>query len=194
MKKIMFNDRFGLTDAVIDGTKTMTRRIVPKKTIKEAYVYVQKIQGCGLDMLDYFLEHSAYKVNEIVAVAQPLMNMGYDPKDTELRSGAIWGLDHTAAWKNKMFVFADECLHQIQITDVYVQHIQSISETDCFREGIMEYASCCECGSEQYSVPGAKDAYYSPKEAFSTLIKSMAGEKAWDDNPYVYVYSFKLVK
>ena len=27
MKKIMFNDRYGLTQAVLDGTKTMTRRI-----------------------------------------------------------------------------------------------------------------------------------------------------------------------
>lgn len=29
MKKIMFNDRYGLTDAVLSGRKTMTRRIVP---------------------------------------------------------------------------------------------------------------------------------------------------------------------
>lgn len=28
MKKIMFNDRFGLTQAVLEGRKTMTRRIV----------------------------------------------------------------------------------------------------------------------------------------------------------------------
>ena len=29
MKKIMFNDRYGLTQAVLDGRKTMTRRIIP---------------------------------------------------------------------------------------------------------------------------------------------------------------------
>lgn len=29
MKKIVFNDRYGLTDAVLSGRKTMTRRIVP---------------------------------------------------------------------------------------------------------------------------------------------------------------------
>ena len=28
MKKIMFNDRFGLTNAVLSGRKTMTRRII----------------------------------------------------------------------------------------------------------------------------------------------------------------------
>lgn len=30
MQKIMFNDRYGLTDAVIEGRKTMTRRLIPQ--------------------------------------------------------------------------------------------------------------------------------------------------------------------
>lgn len=30
MKKIMFNEHFGLQQSVLDGTKTMTRRIVPE--------------------------------------------------------------------------------------------------------------------------------------------------------------------
>lgn len=32
MKKIMFNDKYGLTKAVLDGSKTMTMRIVPQTT------------------------------------------------------------------------------------------------------------------------------------------------------------------
>ena len=32
MKKIMFNDRYGLTKAVLDRRKTSTRRIAPKDT------------------------------------------------------------------------------------------------------------------------------------------------------------------
>lgn len=31
MRKIMFNDKYGLTDAVLTGRKTMTRRVVPAK-------------------------------------------------------------------------------------------------------------------------------------------------------------------
>lgn len=34
MKKIMFNDRFGLTDAVLTGRKTMTRRLMPENIAK----------------------------------------------------------------------------------------------------------------------------------------------------------------
>ncbi len=33
MKKIMFNDRFGLTQAVIEGRKTQTRRIVKPQPV-----------------------------------------------------------------------------------------------------------------------------------------------------------------
>ena len=36
MKKIMFNDRYGLTQAVLDGRKTMTRRIIPQKVVEYA--------------------------------------------------------------------------------------------------------------------------------------------------------------
>mgnify|MGYP000803207875 FL=1 len=32
MQKIMFNDRYGLTDAVIEGRKTMTRRLVSDRS------------------------------------------------------------------------------------------------------------------------------------------------------------------
>ena len=40
MKKIMFNDRFGLTDAVLDGKKTMTRRLVGNRMTKWGNPYV----------------------------------------------------------------------------------------------------------------------------------------------------------
>lgn len=31
MKKIMFNDKYGLTKAVLEGRKTQTRRFIPKE-------------------------------------------------------------------------------------------------------------------------------------------------------------------
>ena len=38
MKKIMFNDTFGLTAAVLNGSKTMTRRIIPLTAADEEYL------------------------------------------------------------------------------------------------------------------------------------------------------------
>lgn len=37
MKKIMFNDRYGLTQAVLEGRKTQTRRICFKRHIDLLY-------------------------------------------------------------------------------------------------------------------------------------------------------------
>ena len=58
MKKIMFNDRYGLTKAVLKGRKTMTRRIVNEKMLACANDYVQKVHGTGHDFLDYLLARS----------------------------------------------------------------------------------------------------------------------------------------
>ena len=44
MKKIMFNDRYGLTQAVLDGRKTMTRRIIKPQP---GHVAIQPL-GVGL--------------------------------------------------------------------------------------------------------------------------------------------------
>ena len=46
MKKIMFNDRYGLTQAVLNGRKTMTRRIVPVK-----YVPLIQMKGIRIEKL-----------------------------------------------------------------------------------------------------------------------------------------------
>ena len=34
----------------------------------------------------------------------------------------------------------------------------------------------------------------SPKTAFAVLIRKMCGKKAWDSNPWVWVYEFSLIK
>lgn len=40
MKKIMFNDKYGLTQAVLDGRKTMTRRISEDQIRNSIFVRV----------------------------------------------------------------------------------------------------------------------------------------------------------
>lgn len=39
----MFNDKCGLTQAVLEGRKTMTRRLIPQKVIDDYYDYA----GCS---------------------------------------------------------------------------------------------------------------------------------------------------
>ena len=62
MKKIMFDDKFGLTKAVLEGRKTMTRRL-PDKNWR---CVMSGIAGRDLSKVS-----TPYMVGEVVAVAQP---------------------------------------------------------------------------------------------------------------------------
>ena len=90
MKKIMFNDKYGLTQAVLEGQKTQTRRMLnPTMFFQKLETYewwpnedirtwkrscnrrLDEAQGDTLQqMLDYALSSSRYKLDEVVAVAQ----------------------------------------------------------------------------------------------------------------------------
>ena len=69
MKKIMFNDRYGLTQAVIEGRKTMAMMLINIKSTSDVQVrifagYVQIIGRSG----DVCAEKKlSYKVGEVVA-------------------------------------------------------------------------------------------------------------------------------
>lgn len=57
MKKIMFNDKFYLTQAVLNGNKTQTRRLLK--------------DNVSFDNWEETLKHAPYQVGEIIAIAQP---------------------------------------------------------------------------------------------------------------------------
>lgn len=109
MKKIMFNDRYGLTDAVIEGRKTMTRRIIIPQPdfLSDNFGWAKRNNG------DVILPK--YGVNEVVAVAQIYEAAGFDPEYSI--EGMLYAKKH-AGWRNKMFVSAKYMPHQIRITGI----------------------------------------------------------------------------
>lgn len=188
MKKIMFNDSYGLTQAVLDGRKTMTRRVIPLTDVDRHYLDT----AFDWDFREMVISdrYSRYMVNEIVAVAQSyhaLNKAGYVAPE--------W-LDHTcessAGYKNKMFVRADLMPHRIRITNIKVERLQDISHEDCLKEGIL-YQDGYFCGYK-VSAPNMAFGAMTAQQAFAALIDKVSGEGTWDSNPYVFVYEFELLK
>ena len=158
----MFNDKFCLTKAVLDGTKTMTRRkftltLDRKVDGKLIRVYPSKVFfDNGKWLFDYEgriynlpkENYPRYGVGEVVAIAQSyndiyneLEGQGNDvSNDWWITSSDIVGkgLDTLAGYKNKMFVRADFMKHHIKITDVKVERLYDISDDDILCEGIRE--------------------------------------------------------
>lgn len=215
----MFNDRFGLTQAVLEGRKTMTRRIASiqppyKKSEITFPVFAGDGEGSSLWLAycwvnkDNSDEHTKWikpqynKEGEIIAIAQFYEALGYDPDsiDRDSKGLGIKGLmKYSAGWNNKMFVSAAGCKHHIRVTNVKIQRLQDISDEDCLKEGIYKLCSANGNGGIAYSFLGASSnkhigLYASPCEAFAILIDKISGKGTWERNPIVWVYEFELVK
>ena len=213
MKKIMFNDRYGLTQAVLEGRKMQTRRLIKcRKTFKGEWVAGfnihirpsdKKVVGlpCMYDADESEFDGGEilpkYNVGEVVAVAQSYRDCGgfseFGKSRWEIIAASV-GADN-GGWNNKMFVRSDLMPHQIRITDVRVERLQDISDEDCIKEGVRKVVN--ENGIYvQYYVGKGDNAcsFENPREAFAYLINKTCGKKTWENNPYVFVYEFKLIK
>ena len=197
MKKIMFNDRYGLTQAVLDGRKTMTRRIIKgefEKITAFSTTYGWYYDGETKDGETIEIQPQ-YWEGEKVAVAQPY-------KDTDVLSFNAYlpdGLKRhkemlsSAGYRNKMFVRADLMPHRIRITNIKVERLQDISEEDCMKEGLL--AGEQEPRMYGFRLPeGTVLSFLTPREAFASLIDRISGKGTWERNPWVYAYEFEIIK
>ena len=199
MKKILFSDKFLLTQAVLDGRKTQTRRIMkgkplfPSDEIESAGVLGDEVQIIANGGESLITMKQPFRVGEVVAVAQ-----SYKDAINPIDWVSMKLYEGTSGWNNKMFVRADLMPHQIRITDVRVERLQDISDECCLKEGIIKkwHAPACK---NYYYVPGVevksvKDVHDTPQEAFAHLINKVSRKDVWKENPYVFVYDFELVK
>lgn len=194
MQKIMFNDQYGLTQAVLEGRKTQTRRIA----YQEPFKYYCNCGFCteGKDKGKLFINDgneivakSTYKIGEVVAVAQRYSDISLEPSIRTI-------LCKHPGWNNKMFVTSKTMPHQIKIINISVQRLQDISTDDCMKEGI--FCSHIKGLDDAYSYDATDDSfakkrwYRTPIEAYKML--SCELHLHWGSNPLVFVYDFVLVK
>ena len=207
MNKIMFNDKYGLTQAVLEGLKTMTRRIfyIPDKLVP--YLDIDDIFDIVDDCIIWkdksdnirMTFEPKYKVGEVVAIAQSYMDVdrfhrkGKNAAYLEYLDSILPELKLYPGWGNKMFVKADLMPHHIKITGIKVERLQDISDEDCLKEGIIHVSTFL--GQKIYHTPHVNGSYLSTnvaQEAFAYLIDKVSGKGTWEENPFVWVYEFKL--
>ena len=211
MKKIMFNDKYCLTFAVLAGNKTMTRRVlkVPKTCNgKEVYSFNILTNNAGTQCVDLVDENGGvldswkphYEVGEVVAIAQSYKEV-YPNADFEMVGDGF--MKESSGWTNKMFVKAELMPHHIRITDVKVERLQDISKEDCLKEGIISLESLSIMGDDAYFYTVKRKVrqmydnflkfFSSPQRAYADLIDKISGRGTWKRNPWVVAYSFELV-
>lgn len=163
MKKIMFNDRYGLTHAVLSGQKTQTRRTT-----------------------------RLYKVGEVVAIAQCYESIynkiGLEHLYESFICTAGWNNKmfvkaelmphHIRITKMRV-----ERLQNISDEDCLKDGIRKAK--NC---GKVVYGYNTIIDGTSYTC-----LHYTPREAFASLIDKVSGKGTWETNKKVYVYEFELV-
>ena len=202
---MMFNDRYGLTQTVISGRKTVTRRVVKDAWCPIYKIEAEEIKGDIIHVIanngKLVIEHKCpYKIGEVVAVAQcyadihsELMIGDFGDDCYDSFKNAV--VHDKAGWHNKMFVQADLMPHRIQITDIRIERLQDISDDDCMEEGL-EWQHGANMFYVNYNRTNNSRKLLgdTPREAFASLIDKVSGRGTWDRNPFVWRIEFQLVK
>lgn len=190
MQKIMFNDRYGLTQAVIEGRKIMTRRVLlgidfPVNMVMGRVLPDKDGKIYAVANGENIIVKLRYEVGEVVAVAQCYNDVVREFTDLAFVPGST----------NKMFVRADLMPHQIRITGIRCERLRDISDGECIKEGVRAGSQALEY--PYYFIDTKRFLicdYKSPRRAFAALIDKVSGRGTWDCNPWVMVYEFELVK
>lgn len=211
MKKIMFDDRFGLTQAVLEVRKTMTRRFLTQNYEKVSCLNINyedrwhgELDGETYELLPRF------QVGETVAIAQ-----SYESIHDEMMKGdfgdSIYDAFRNAmvadkpGWKNKMFVSSYLMPHHIRITGIKSERLQDISNEDAMREGVFKYDepplfhefdpySPWPPHVKPYKHDHDNKQYFcEARFAFAHLIERVSRIGMWNINPWVFAYSFERI-
>ena len=206
-RPILFSER--MVRALLTGRKTQTRRILKLRDPSETYSVVDDSggslwpasadeygqwhrdlcpYGCPGDRLwvreTWSPDHArTYPHYPIVYRAE-----GY-PTPADVRESKGQTQTHEQLgnfrWRPSIFMRREHCRITLELTAVRVERLQAISEADAVAEGFNEQSFRDGRGVE------------SARHGFRTLWGKINGKRpgcTWEDNPWVWVVSFNVVK
>lgn len=190
-----------MVEAILDKTKTQTRRFVEP-------FFEDSLHLCRDGKAEYgegtIVECPYGGIGDILWVRETFCLT--QPKDPETyyfgyKCGANSHSDYPASekynysipdvWKPSIHMPKEACRIFLQITGLRVERLHDISANDAKSEGIKFVSDVA--GWECYQ---RKDAIYpiSPRRSFFYLFMSIYGMFKWEKNPWVWVIEFKRVE
>ena len=175
-----------MVKAILDGQKTMTRRV---NSIGEYYISDKKcpygVVGDRLWVREtwYYEEHMHDSTEGMPDLPCGLYShrLVYKADCTDYPVNVGVGRQ---GWKPSIFMPRWASRITLEITGISVERLQDITEEDAMKEGIPMEIDCPECDTA--------------RKKFKNLWDSINGRgkkpgKAWNDNPWVWVIEFRRI-
>jgi len=212
MKGINFSEQ--MFHATIEGRKTMFRRIMKVQPLTESENWKLSTLACTTDneakkhkgkyhwsyivncqYSDYYDDRyfiSRYRVWDQVYMKEPYFAF-YGTEKVKYKYGIHYEDASDLIWKNPLFMPEKYARYYIEITSVRCERVQDISDEDCLKEGVRYFAGKF-LNFVTYTSTNDYFEFKTPQEAYADLFDKINGKGAWESNPYVWVYSYQLVK
>ena len=178
--------------AILDGTKTQTRRVVKAKHLPWLENSVLNFfdgkwnqrpmpygkPGDRLWVRETFADLRGTGIEHRTDPLGPLKRYAFAADHPPGSHGDEARKEFGVKWKPSIHMPRAASRITLEITGVGVQRLKDISEADAIAEG----APWAACGSPQEG---------SHKAGFAQLWESINGPESWDANPWVWVVEFK---
>jgi hypothetical protein len=193
-----------MINAILEGRKTQTRRVLnPQPKVIHGlrqwngHVYAE----CELLLKNnlgikcpYGMPADNLWVRETWAYSDPLSTCT-GPNDIYFRATATEVENSCCKWRPSIFMIRWASRIQLEITEIYFQRLQEISEGDAKAEGVSltpcTHPECVATRKQTGKDPCASGSYIG---AFAVGWDSINGKRApWASNPWVWVVSFRRV-
>ncbi|MBA3921557.1 MAG: hypothetical protein H0X31_07595 [Nostocaceae cyanobacterium] len=161
--------------AILDGSKTQTRRIV-------------KLPDNRDNWKDHALLKCPYgQVDERLWVRETWCRMSHSHECIGYKADKICKCGHFFAseperWKPSIHMRREYSRLTLKITDVSIERLQDISDVDAMAEGVKLHDNTVTHYQGQYV------------DGFQVLWESIHGTDSWAINPWVYAVSFERLK
>jgi hypothetical protein len=202
-----------MVQSILKGKKTETRRIIkldyPKwdfmgfeignsyRKNHVAFGIKSENNVCDLIKQKFFVGDVIWGRETFALKGQRVF---YKADNDNFENAGLKGL-YDFVWKPSLFMPKDVCRLFLEVENVTIERLQDISEEDAINEGLetsIVKSSIFQTylGYKNYYVQDAEDELYyrSPIDSYKSLWMSINGSQSWQENPFVWVYSFKVVE
>jgi hypothetical protein len=184
-KPILFSTP--MVQAILDGRKTQTRRVIKPQPLDVVTYAVQRfwypeVIKCSYEVGDVLWVRETFTNSE----EYPFIFYKADADDVSIK------------WKPSIFMPKEACRLFLQVKSVRVELLQEITEEDAIAEGIKpseDFAGLYFLyGSTKNYGRITRTDYVDPIKSFHSLWLSINGPTSWVKNPWVWVIEFEKIE
>lgn len=202
-KPILFSTE--MVKANLAGRKNKTRRIVDEKH----YGFLEYAFSNKSNLADWISKNAEHKIGDILWVREtfeifPVENASVFNNESSVVNHYQYKADQTECfikWKPSIHMPKEAARMFLKILNVRVERLQDISKEDCINEGIlplnMSSGQLEEMGQVYFDYSKPKRLFndgLDPLNSFKSLWESINGKGSWNENPFVWVYEYKIIE